>query len=67
MAAMKSQGVSTQEPGGGNPAQAMAKALPDWRQVSAEHKQELMVTLAAMIVKQLGASPVEQKGDSNEH
>lgn len=63
---MKSQGVSTHEPGKGNPAQATASALPDWRQVSAEHKQELMVTLAAMIVKQLGPSPAERRGESNE-
>jgi hypothetical protein len=34
--------------------------------VPAEHKQELMVTLAAMIVKQLAASPAERRVEPHE-
>lgn len=63
---MRSQDVSTQKPGRENLVQATASALPDWRQVSAEHKQELVVTLAAMIVKQLAASPGVRREESNE-
>jgi hypothetical protein len=66
MGAMNSQRVATHVLGAGNPAQTTASALPDWRQVSAEHKQELMVTLAAMIVKQLDVRPAEQREESNE-
>jgi hypothetical protein len=63
---MKSQRVSTHEASRGNPPRARGSALPDWRQVSAQHRQELMVTLAAMIVKQLGASPAPGRGESDE-
>lgn len=63
---MESQRVSTEEPGWGPRVQGTASTLPDWRQVSAEHKQELMMILATMIVKQLTACPVEQRGEPHE-
>jgi hypothetical protein len=63
---MNASEVSIHRPQMGNRVQPTGRVLPEWQQVSLEHKRELMTTLAAMIVKQLPLPPKGQKEQANE-
>jgi hypothetical protein len=47
--------VQTNQPGGDSPANNPPVPLPRWEQLLLEHQHELIMTLAAILIKRLPA------------